>query len=579
MIKKLLENKRIVLKVFVLVAISTLYLGRSLNDFKDPAIKGDGLEYILMTEALRNHFSPDVTTEDLIAFKRRYSIYYGWNQFAPKHIDPQIEVFSKSKHIFKEANLGFFCNKNGKWHCQHFFFYSLVNLPAYTLAKSGGPLKSFYITNAILVIITCFALLFFTPFSLFNQILSAFCFCFSAAYWYLGWQHTEVFTMCFVALSLIALFGGRYCIGILLLSLACLQNQPLILLLGLFVLIALKQGGYKLKGILKYGLLAAIALIPSLYYLINFGTTNLIADAGFLDSKYITINRVTGFYIDISQGMILAIPLILLSYLPLIFIEARRMWRKEIAFDFSILIPLIALLISISVSTMGNWNHGMAIINRYASWLGIVIMIHTFYLANTLNHLKATVLFNYFFVTQCLTVLYHQQFNKYDWSSGSFPPMAKWILRNHPNLYNPDPMIFAGRALPGVVLEPESSPIIYFHHKLVKKIMVHRSKVDDLRNYGFSANDIVKMKNELKFNIDWAYINDGDFEISLKGAEIHSKLHERKVQVACRKIRSSVPWMTQIQERAKSQGISEEEALRQDAEYCISLEESTENKD
>ncbi|MBP7807857.1 MAG: hypothetical protein KA163_01060 [Bacteroidia bacterium] len=580
MIKNLLKNKNTLLKILVLIIISVLYLGRSFNDFKEPSIKGDGLEYLLMTEALRNHFSPDITTADLIAFKERYTKYHGWNDFAPKNLDIQIEYFPKSKLVYKETtNMGFFCNRNGKWHCQHFFFYSLVNLPAYCLAKKSGPLRSFYITNALLVILTCFAFLFFTPFTLFNQVLSALCFCFSAAYWYLGWQHTEIFTMSLVALSLIVLFNKKNGLAILILALACLQNQPLVLLLGLFVLITLQQKGYTIKTILKYGLLAAIAFIPPLYYLINFGTTNLIADAGFLDTKYITANRVSGFYLDISQGMILAIPFILLAYLPLVFIEVRKMWRKEIGFDFSILIPLVVLCISITVSTMGNWNHGMAIINRYASWLGIVVMVHTFYLAHKLSHLRTTILFNYFFMTQFITVFYHQQFNKFDWSSGSFPPMAKWVLRNHPAVYNPDPMIFAGRVPPGSVLNPESSPIIYFHHKLVKKIMVHRNKIDDLKDYGFSSNDIADMKNKLKFNFDWAYINDGDYKSTLTGEQVFYKLRERKIQTVLKKIQTSPSWMEQIHQKAKSWNLTVEEVLLKDAEYAVSLGEKAEDED
>jgi hypothetical protein len=580
MLRSLPKNRSAYLKVFVLAIISFLYLARSFNDFKEPNINGDGLEYILMSESFNNHFTPDLTLQDLLDFKKKYHKYYGWdNPFAPKVLDIQIEYFKNPKNIYKETNnMGYYFNRNKKWHCQHFFFYSLVNLPAYALCKKSGPLRSFYITNAFLVILTCFALLFFTPFSLGKQILAALCFCFSAAYWYLGWQHTEILTMSLVALSLIALFNKRNYLAIFLVSLAALQNQPLVLLLGLFILITLKERGFNKKNILRTGLPAIIALIPPIYYYINFETTNLIKDAGFLDTKYITFNRVSGFYTDISQGMILTIPLILLIYLPLLFMQVRRMFRKEITFDLKVFIPLVVLAISMSVATMGNWNHGMAIINRYACWLSVVIMIHVFYLANELNELRSTVLFNYFFVTQCLTTLYHQQFNKFDWSSGSFPPVAKWVLRNHPAAYNPDPMIFAGRVPPGNLLLPESSPIIYFHHKLVKKIMVHREKVDDLENFGFSSEDVNRMKEELNFTVDWAYINDGDYRISLKGEELFQKLRERKIETMAKKIQASHSWMEQIIQKAKSWNLPVEEVVRKDAEYCVSLGEKAEDE-
>ncbi|MBK7669091.1 MAG: hypothetical protein IPJ32_18165 [Sphingobacteriaceae bacterium] len=297
MIKRILDNKAMLLKIGVLIVISFLYLGRSFNDFKEPFIKGDGIEYVLMTEAFRNHGTPNITLEDLVKFKERFQKTHKWEDlYAREGFDGLIERFKNSKNEYKEpSNTGFYCNKNQKWICQHFFFYSLVNVPAYVIGKHFGPIRTFYFTNAVFVIITCLVLLFFTPFSLVNQILAALCFCFSSCYWYLGWQHTEIYTSCLVACSLVALFRNKNNLAIVLLALACLQNQPLTLLLALYCLIKLHRTGFNIKNILKTGLLASIALLPPLYYYINFETTNLIKDAGFLDTKYITVNRVTGF--------------------------------------------------------------------------------------------------------------------------------------------------------------------------------------------------------------------------------------------------------------------------------------------
>jgi hypothetical protein len=579
MIRRILGNKPLLIKVFVLIAISFLYLGRSFNDFKDPFIKGDGTEYVMMTEAFYNHGTPDITLEDLVKFKERFQKTHKWEDlYAREGFDGLIEYFKNSKHLYKEAsNTGFYCNKNQKWICQHFWFYSFINLPAYTIGKHYGPIRAFYFTNAVFVIITCLVLLFFTPFSLFNQILSALCFCFSCCYWYLGWQHTEVYTSCLVACSLVALFRSKHYLAVLLLALACLQNQPLTLLLGLYCLITLHQKGFTIKNLIKTGLIASIVLIPPVFYYINFETTNLIKDAGFLDTKYITVNRVSGFYTDFSQGMILTIPLILLLYIPLLLIEAWKMLKKRIAFDFSILIPVTVLVISITVSTMGNWNHGMAIINRYATWLSIVIMIHTFYLVNKLNATASLVLFNYFFVTQVFTTLYHQQFNENDWSSAYYTPLSKWFLRNHENLYNPDPVIFAGRTQPAVSLIAENSPIIYFHKKLVKKILVNQDKIDDLKNFGVSDDALKKIKKRIHYNYGWGYIPMKYFKSSLAGDQIYYTLRKKKVDAVLAKIFTSATWMNQIREKAKVWGKTYEEACLIDAEYIVSMEEQKED--
>jgi hypothetical protein len=581
MLKSILENKARLLKVAVLAVISLLYLGRSFNDFEEPFIKGDGFEYIMMTESFRNHYSPDLRLSDLQSFKQRFEKYHSWKDlFGSEVFDRNIEYFQKTKAENKEnSNMGFHCNANQKWYCQHFFFYSLVNLPAYVICKHYGPLRSFYITNALLVIITCLILLFFTPFTLFNQILSALCFCFSACYWYLGWQHTEIYTMCLVTVSLVALFSKKHYLAVFLLALACLQNQPLTLLLGLYALITIKALGFTVKNMAKTGAITAIALTPPVFYLINYGTTNLIKDAGFLDTKYITVNRVAGFYTDFSQGMILTIPLILLLYIPLIIIEAQKMYKKEKPFDLSIFIPLVILFISITVSTMGNWNHGMAIINRYATWLSAIVMMHAFYIINGFSYVTSLVLFNYFFVTQCFTTLYHEQFNKFDWSSAYHTPLSKWLLRNHERLYNPDPVIFAGRIQPAVPLLEENSPIIYFHKRQVKKIMVHRNKVNDLVNFGLSATDLEDVKKKIKYNYDWGYIHMDDFKTSMKGEEIYIMLRKRKLQAIYDKIHTSSTWMSQLEEKAKMWGKTFEEACWIDAEYIVSMEEQKEDKE
>ena len=272
MMNRILENKAALLKIGVLIAISILYLGRSLKDFQEPFINGDGIEYIMMTESFRNHGSSNITFQDAVKFKNRFTKYHNWNElYGHESFDHFFKFFKTTKSTYKENSyIGFYCTKNQKWYWQHFFFYSLVNLPAYVMAKHFGPVRPFYITNAVFVIITCLVLLFFTPFSLFNQILSALCFCFSCCYWYLGWQHAEIYTSCLVACSLVAIFKNKNYLGILLLALACLQNQPLTILLGLFALITLHRNGFSLKNIIKTGLLTSIALIPPLFYYWNF---------------------------------------------------------------------------------------------------------------------------------------------------------------------------------------------------------------------------------------------------------------------------------------------------------------------
>ncbi len=578
MTEKLLKYKYNVLKTFVLIGISVLYLERSANDFKEPFIKGDGIEYVIMTEALQNHFTPDMRLADLALFRERYSKVHGWNSpLAPKVVDIEMAYLTASEQLFKEGTMGFYCNKNKKWHCGHFFFYSLVNLPSYTLTKEYGPIRSFYFTNAFFMILACFVILFFAPFSVLNQVLSAICFCFSACYWYLGWQHAEVYTCSLIAIAFVALFNKKYHLAVIILALACLQNQPLIILLGLFCLIAIKELGFNLKNIVKTGLLAAIAFIPPVYYYINFGVTNMIKEVGFLDTKYITANRITGFYTDLSQGMILTIPLILLIYIPLLAVEIRKMFKKQIPFDLTIFIPVAVIGISITVSTMGNWNHGMAIINRYASWASIIIMMHVFYLSHQVK--GKVIFFISFSLTQIFTTYYHQQFNINDWSSGNFTPLAKWVLNNHPELYNPDPKIFAGRTSPAVDLEPENSPVIYFSKKIPKKILVHNNKMNALSEFGLTPQIIAKLKKDIRFNYGWGYLNMDLFNSGTEAGYVYQIVRKKKVKKVYEKILNTESWMEGLKKKAVEWNKTLDEACWMDAEYIVSLEEKNEAQD
>lgn len=569
-----LLNKQILLKLVVLLFIGGLYLHRSFNDFTTPFVKGDGAEYILMTEAFRNHGSPEIRVGDVQGFIKRYKEAHTWDAFYSKSYFERLEEhFTLTKNKFPESFDGFFCAKSGKWYSYHFFFYSFINTPMYVIGSHFGPIRPFYFTNAILVIITSIVLLFFTPFNYKMQVLAALCFCYSCCYWFLGWQHTEIFTVCFVVMGLVSYFKGNYLRGLVLLSIACLQNQPLIMILGFLALNVVIKKGWTIKNLLAVGACCALAFLPPLFYFLNFSSTNLIAASGCLDTKYITVNRIIGFFTDVNQGMILTIPLILLAYVPLLVREIRKMIRKEKKFDFLVLLPVAIICTVASVSTMGNWNHGTAIINRYATWLSMVVMIHVFYLCCTLKDLHAFVLMSYFGFTQICTTLYHQKFNINDWSFAKFTPLAKFILEKMPTCYNPDPMIFLIRSTNGqVALEEKNSPIVYFRHHKVVKLMVHRNKLNDLTQMGLDPKELENIRKNMSYNFDWGYVDLKYFKYDPSDA-IYNFTKESTIRSIMEKIQNSAPWMKQIKEKAVSWGKTESEVIRIDAEYSFSLGE------
>lgn len=573
--------RRILAKLMLAALIGCIYVYRSLNDFNPGYVCGDGFEYIFMTEAIHNHSTPEITLKDVNSFKDKLIKYEDYNNFFKKaYVEEMIAFFNTTKAEFKETKSGLYATKDKKWYSYHFWFYSYLNIPAYNLFSELGPLKTFYITNSIFVILTILVILFFTPFSFYNQLLAALCFSFSSCYWYLGWQHVEVLSACLVTIGLIFFFNARFYLAAFILALACLQTQPLMLLLAFVGAVTIFKKGFNFKNIVITGLICSIGFIPQVFYYVHFGTTNLVKDAGFLDTAFITVNRVSGFFTDLNQGVILAIPLILVLYLPLLALQIRSILRKEEPFDFAILIPFVSIGIAMGVSTMWNWNHGMAIINRYAAWACSIIMVHVFYLVHRLNHERSIVIFNYFFMTQLFSILYHQKYNDHDWNQNHHRQIAKWVFKNCPGLYNPDPFIFGARTLPySYYLSEANSPYIFFDEKRPCKIMVHRNQVDKLSEFGVSLKQIQKIKEKISYNYDWGYIDVKDFKTTLSDEQIFGIIREKKIRTAYVKILSAPDWVDQINKKAQGWGKTVDEVMRADAEYVVELDEKAEKEE
>lgn len=575
----IIKSKIFYLKILVLLIITWILINKNYTDFKQPYICGDGFEYALMTEAFVNHGTPNITVTDVESYKSKVIKAYGdWYQF-PKYdyVDNLIVKFKNTPPLYNARLSEYFANYNGNWYSYHFWAYSLVNVPIYMIIGDIEPVRAFFVTNTILITLACFFLLFYTPFHSVNSIFAAICFCFSAPYWYINWLHPEIYTMFFVCVGLVFYYNKKYLLGLLLVSIACLQNQPLTLFLALFSLNAFLNGQRNLINLIKIGGVSSIVITPPLFYYINFGTTNLIKDVGFLDVKYITLNRIIGFYLDFNMGIIIAIPLILILSI-FLYLEQIKALIKTKKFSILLFTPFILLLITIVVSTMGNWNHGMSIINRYGTWVSILIMIPTFYLISKKSLVPSLIFFILITISQISTSVYHQQFNEYDYAGLYNRPLAKWFYRNAEKLYNPDPHIFAMRLRPFSNFDEYNSPYIFFYKRQPKKILVHRNKIDDLKNLGIDAHTLDIIKQKINYNYGWGYINTEDFKTTLTNEELFKIINDRKINEAKEKIKSSAQWNEQIKEKAKQWGKTYEEVLQMDAEYILSLEEKENDK-
>lgn len=540
---------------------------------------GDGLEYISTTEALYHHLSPNVEADDMIMLKSESCKYMAWKDIGKsEYIDKTYDFLSKTDNQFMDNTLGLFTALNGKQYSYHFFFYSLMNVPARIITSlfNINPFQTFPITNICLILLVCALVLFKSPFDDYTSLIIAAIFYFSPVHWYITWPHPEVFTACFVFAGLWLYFQGQYYLPMLLISIAALQNQPLILLvmfIGLSLLINKKFG---VKNVMIIAFSLFITLLPSWFYYNHFRIPNLVKHLGYLDSQYITFTRVFGFFFDLNQGAIIAIPLILLVYVALSLKDGWLFLKNKIPFNLNILLLVVVVAIAITVSTMNNWNHGQSVINRYAVWVSIIILVHFLFMFK-LNKFIAKLFLTICLATQFYTVKANEGIRAVEWTNFQHKKFAKWVIEHYPQLYNPDPQIFCSRTIQKNS-EYTSDPIVYWSEKGdICKVMVSIDQIQTFRLPGASDEKMKKIRHKLHFVNGWAYINKSDIYGDLSIEETNALGKELKILFTVNKIKENSEWYNLVVKKAEEQHINIDEMIRRDATFVVEQEMQKQN--
>jgi hypothetical protein len=561
----------LLIKLAILGHISFLLLNRTFTEFNDAYIEGDGFEYALMTESIFNHGTPDLRVEDLETFKTDISKHLMWDTFPKKDIIEDYRRVDYRNAPFKTSVSGYFAAKNDKYYCYHFITYSIFNIPARWFCKTIDilPTLAFALTNSLCLIGVCALFLFYFSKKLFVGASAALCFIYGSNYWYLGWENTEVFTASCIAAGLIFLLKNRDLLSVTFVALAASQNQSLVVLLGILCFwIWWQRYNFNIKKGFLIGLIACIAILPALFYLYHFGTTNLIKDLGFLHKRYVTGNRLFGYYFDINQGLILAMPLILITYLILYLVYLIKDIKEK---TFAPFIPLVCLMIGIIVISMGNWNGGAAIVHRYTTWLGAMVLVFVF---NCLNRMKVLLGFSLscmFVYTQFHVCEYFQKINKYDWQQESHNDIATWVLENHPDWYNPDPTIFSVRTEHIFDLLRFRGLIVYCDPSgKIKKVMFNKKDMSLLLRCSNFTRDELKA---YKSNYSWSYLKEKDLGRITNPEEILKVKREDKIKIYSNKIYQNRDWYNSIVLQGKKLNLTTDQVLRLNAEYLIDEEE------
>jgi hypothetical protein len=571
------------LKIIVLIAIVLLYFGRAFNDFPIPYIEGDGIEYVLMTEAFYNHFSPDIRKQDVQTFRERATKDYGWSVFPKgKIFDDCITFFANHKPLndkydvktFSDRYSTFFYRaKNDKFYSYHFFSYSAFCMPVRVVCEwfNIPVLKTYTLTNALLVSVVCFLLLFWFTSNPLVNIMAALCFCFGSQYWYLGWEHTEIFSTCLVAIGMICFFKEKPFLSLLFIAIATSQTQALLILLLFVGVWFWRRHKFSWQFLLKSLPFGLLAIVPPLFYYYHFGVTSIIKEMGYLDSQYIGLGRLFSFYFDFNQGMILALPVILLSYLVLWMNEVITCIRKR-QLKPGVFLPLVCIIMTLIVSSMAYWNPGQTIVHRYTTWVGAIIFIHTFIMVAEMENDKyRTVLLNNFFVSQIFVCFYFSRLIEFDYEQLKHNPFASWVLKKYADFYNPDPAIFKMRT--SQEMDKDHVYAYFDEDKIVKKILVKKESLDSLVKYGLKT----KVKKRLLTYPDqygWIYLKERDLETLKNSYYIFDNIVrvERK-QLYMEKYKNDKQWLASIQGRLAEGKVTFEQLLDEVAEYFVKEDE------
>jgi hypothetical protein len=447
--------------------------------FLKPQRYGDGNEYYLMLVSLRNHLSPDLQDKDIQkAYRGEYNVF-------GEKADPR---------------WGYFQGRGGKWYSQHFWAYSLVNLPTSLTLElfRKNSAKTLQITNALLFIFLLGALTFFSGFDDGQKLLFMLLLFFSPALWFIHWTHPEVFMFSLVTLSLIFLRSNHFGLALTSAIIASFQNQVLVLFVLFLTIRAVLFFKFNPRTIIRYGILSTVVFVPNGFFLIVFGMFNPLHNASSISN--ISVFRVFELLFDLNMGLFPYLPLTLLLFLGLVFYS---LFKKRIFSDEVQIFTLILALLALCAST-DNWNHGTSGPARYVIW----ILPFLFYVVtdNSVTLLKfsatkiflgSAVLLQVYLVIGGGFLIRGEDYLKHT-------AAAEFVLNHFPQLYNPSFEIFCERTL-----HKESdciNPTIYKHGGRCKKALVTCEGLNDLNS---ACGDLNKDFQTycLSHKGEWFYVN------------------------------------------------------------------------
>ncbi len=509
------KNRGASIFIFFILCVHTF---SEINKNKDLVLQGDGLEYVLMTEALDNHLSVDITEQDVLGYKSQIKKFNKWEMESKSADYDNLLGHLQSRPIVPFANFGGFSNdKDGKCYSIHFYTYSLFVLPIKKLLTPFiiHPVKVLWYANALFFLLAIYIVLFFNNNREFFNACTALLFYYSTTLWHVIWPQPEalICSLVFIGLWFTFITKKPY-FGLFLCALAATQFQPLALITGMLALKIFFTEGLSVKVLLKLLFCSVIVLAPSAFYYFHFGVTNLVSELGYLDSKYMTFNRTWGFFFDVNQGLIISFPLLFFIYLSMlvIFLYQWIAQKKWSFFDFSSLIFPLAIIVVVISTSMANWNGGGANNHRYVNYVGALLLFHFVYLLWKLkNNLWQRIILLIALLTQVYTITFFGGLRGATSYYEDHKSLAKFILNNFPEYYNPDPWIFIIRTDKVRNMDFYKKGVVYVDdHWDFKKALIHKDSLNYVQLGNLTKDQVMKLIEGKGDEYGCVYINENE---------------------------------------------------------------------
>ncbi|OON63242.1 hypothetical protein B0920_07530 [Massilia sp. KIM] len=429
---------------WLLIGLFAVFAAASLTRAR---LTGDGLEYLLMSQALVAHGSPEVRESDLAALAALPAKARERARLDPGRWQEAMTRVRRDGAL----ELGFARGADGEVYAIHFWVYSLLAAPLYALAAllQVNPFLALASLNLVFVAATAACLRAWFPQAGAAPPLLLLV---MGPLFYGFWPGPEVMSGCCVLLAVLAALRRDLALAVFLAGLGATQNPPIAglipaagaywLLYRLFPGTILLPATARPRGAKAALVCAGIALaaLPWAYNQRVFGTPSIIGKY-FTDRALVTPERMFSFLFDLNQGLfvgfpaLLAIGAVVLASVPA---QRRAAWSAHFLIAFLLTLGMAAPALSAT-----NWNSGAVFVSRYAYWGAMpMLAVGIAGLAAAPRARRAAL---------ALALLLQLLAAWQVWQGGAptylaHSRLAQWVLDHAPRFYNPDPEIFLKRS-------------------------------------------------------------------------------------------------------------------------------------